>query len=95
MNYRPQPPTQESKQTPTVTEGNGLGLPVSTHVVDLSKIEAYVPTLGEQAIFLALLTGAMSKANVSDYDAKSTTGQSRVNKLKQMAKTIAEVYNRA
>ena len=54
-----------------------------------------VPTLGEQAIFLALLTGAMAKANVSDYDAKSSTGAGRVNKLKQMAKTIAEVYNRA
>ena len=75
---------------------------VHTHVDDgaviVTKTQTVVPTvptLGEQAIFLALLTGAMSKANVSDYDAKSTTGQSRVNKLKQMATTIAEVYNRA
>jgi hypothetical protein len=49
--------------------------------------------LSEQAIFLALLTGAMAKSTVADYDAKSTAGQNRVKKLKQMATSIAGVYN--
>jgi hypothetical protein len=70
VNYRPQPLAQASTTTGSkTTEATGP-------TVDISNI----PALSEQAIFLALLTGAMAKSTVADYDAKSTAGQNRVKK---------------
>lgn len=87
MNYRPQPPTQALKtDTKTITDN-------SDGVLRLDGVVTTPATLSEQQIFLALLTGAMAKSSVADYDAKGTAGKNRVKKLMEMAKSIAEVYH--